>query len=105
MSQETRPVETTEHCPNCGKDEVGTFTADDWFLYGQQQYRLVAKDVLFFRCMACGLEYTGEDGEDKRLKAVQEHLARLAVEPTAPQMWYCPNYCPACGRLRPVEPS
>lgn len=67
-------------CPNCEKDEVGTFTADDWFLYGvEKQFRLVAKDVLFFRCMACGLEFTGEDGEQKRLQAVRDHLARATA--------------------------
>lgn len=67
-------------CPNCDKDEVGTFTADNWFLYGvENQYRLVAKNVLFFRCMACDLEFIGEDGERKRLQAVNEHLARMAA--------------------------
>lgn len=67
-------------CPNCEKDEVGTFTADEWFLYGvEKQFRLVAKDVLFFRCMACGLEFTGEDGEQKRLQAVRDHLERTAL--------------------------
>jgi hypothetical protein len=74
------PEEPTELCPNCGKDEVGTFTADDWFLYGSNQYRLVAENVLFFRCMACGLEYTGEDGENKRMEAVRAHLARSAKD-------------------------
>lgn len=67
-------------CPNCEKDEVGTFTADDWFLYGvEKQFRLVAKDVLFFRCMACDLEFTGEDGEQKRLQAVRDHLERTSL--------------------------
>lgn len=66
----------SELCPNCEKDEVGTFAADDSFLYGTKNpVRLIAKDVLFFRCMACGLEYTGEDGENKRLEAIRAHLA------------------------------
>lgn len=70
-------------CPNCGKDEVGTFTADHWFLYGvEKQFRLVAEGVLFFRCMACSLEFTGEDGEQKRLQAVRDHLARVAPSET-----------------------
>jgi len=65
-------------CPNCESAEVGTFTANNWFLYGvEKQYRLVAENVLFFRCMYCGLEYTGEDGERKRSEAVRNHLARL----------------------------
>src|SRR5688572_7714513 len=63
-------------CPNCEKDEVGTYTANDSFLYGvENPVRLVAKDVLFFRCMACELEFTGEDGEQKREEAVRAHLA------------------------------
>lgn len=78
------PVETpAPQCPNCDSAEVGTFTADNWFLYGvEKQYRLVAKDVLFFRCMACSLEYTGEDGEQKRDEAVRDHLARVATSET-----------------------
>lgn len=73
-------------CPNCEKDEVGTFTADDWFLYGvEKQFRLVAKDVLFFRCMACGLEFTGEDGEQKRFQAVRDHLDRATATKSGEQ--------------------
>lgn len=63
-------------CPNCGKDEVGTYVADDSFLYGVgNPVRLIAKDVDFFRCVACELTYTGEDGERKRQQAVQDHLS------------------------------
>lgn len=89
LSGEWSAVETTaELCPNCGKDEVGTFTADDSFLYGSSNpVRLIAKDVLFFRCMACHLEYTGEDGEEKRMEAIRAHLTtRSAVEPSGPLM-------------------
>jgi hypothetical protein len=108
-----RAVETTtELCPNCGKDEVGTFTADDSFLYGSSNpIRLVAKDVLFFRCMACHLEYTDEDGEEKRMEAIRAHLTtRSAAESTEHICWACQaiysgalqpdGRCPAC---RPTE--
>lgn len=79
-------------CPNCEKNEVGTFTADDWFLYGvEKQFRLVAKDVLFFRCMACDLEFTGEDGEQKRLQAVRDHLLAPPADPP-------PGSCLGCAK-------
>lgn len=71
-------------CPNCESSEVGTFRSDNWFLYGVgKQYRLVSENVLFFHCIECGLEYTGEDGEKKRLQAVRDHLARIAHETEA----------------------
>lgn len=79
-----------DKCPNCEADEVGTFTADQWFLYGRQQHRLCAKDVEFFRCMACGCEFTGEDGERKRDKAVRQFLRSSQPEPAAeptPMAW------------------
>lgn len=96
------PDETSrELCPNCGKDEVGTFTADDSFLYGRgrDQYRLIAKDVLFFRCMACGLEYTGEDGEAKRMEAVRAHLARQSAQETEPPRITFPEDMPMSERI------
>lgn len=79
-----QPVEPiAERCPNCGKSEVSTFTADNWFLYGvSKHFRLCAENVLFFRCMSCNLEYTGEDGENKRMEAVRAHLTREDEKPS-----------------------
>jgi hypothetical protein len=72
-------------CPNCGSTEVGTFTADDSFKYGvTKPVTLVAKNVLFFRCTACNLEYTGEDAEQKRERAVRAHLSsKTKMHPNA----------------------
>jgi hypothetical protein len=94
-----RPVETTaELCPNCGRDEVGTFTADDSFLYGSSNpVRLVAKDVLFFRCLGCHLEYTGEDGEKKRTAAVRAHLVEPSRELCTHFRGDDIHHCGECG--------
>lgn len=82
------PVPSKEKlCPNCGKDEVGTYTADDSFLYGiSNPVRLIAKNVEFFRCMACEQVYTGEDGEKKRQLAVQDHLSKRPEPKDAMQL-------------------
>lgn len=68
-------------CPNCEQNEVGTFHADQWFLYGSAQHRLLAANVEFFRCMACGCEFTGEDGEQKRNQAVRDFLSTKVDKP------------------------
>jgi hypothetical protein len=73
-------AELVDECPNCGCHEVGTFTADNWFLYGRQQHRLCAEGVEFFRCMSCELEFTGEDGERKRAEAVRQFLTSRQPE-------------------------
>lgn len=72
MNREVRDVENDLPCPNCEAREVGTFIADQQFTYGSE--RLTARNVEFFRCMACGQEFTGEDGEQKREQAIEDHL-------------------------------
>jgi hypothetical protein len=81
MRSRTDRSKETIVCPSCGKDEVDTFTADDSFQYGigDNPVTLVARNVLFFRCVACRLEYTGEDSETKREQAVKDYLSKNAA--------------------------
>jgi hypothetical protein len=87
-------VEYDAPCPNCEAREVGTYTADQSFLYGTEYpVRLTAKDVEHFRCMKCELEFTGRDGEQKRLQAVQEHLAAVREDRSQCNCGYgCPPF-------------
>lgn len=71
-------------CPNCGTDTVGTYVADNSFKYGvENPITLIAKDVLYFHCTECHLDFTGEDGEYKRTSAVITHLATRIESLTA----------------------
>jgi YgiT-type zinc finger domain-containing protein len=66
---------TPKQCPNCESFAVRVEDREDRFLYGvgADAVELVAHVPLHL-CSDCGLEYTDEEGEQRRHDAVCKHL-------------------------------
>jgi len=60
-------------CPACERGWVEEDSGPHVFLYGEPGVPLVAEFTVFC-CCACGLRWSGPDGEDARDRAIAKYL-------------------------------
>ena len=65
-------------CPDCDGREIRVESREQGFQYGRGAEAVEIKSVLpVYRCVNCGLAWTGAEAEEKRQEAVCHHFNRL----------------------------